>query len=133
MEPPAPSARPSTGRRWLILGTALVVVGGGVFVGLRLLLADTGITACKTMAAYQSPNGVPGPTGPGIRADFAGSRYADLRTAGTAMIDLLNDPTTPYNDYIQSAATMLADYQNLTKACANHGVTLPPGGVYGDT
>ena len=106
-----------------------------VSLGLHFLLPDRGIAACKRTAAYMNniDNGLPGPTDSGTRADFAGSRYADLRAAGTAMIDYLNSThgVDPGNG--SGVGTLQADFTTLQDACTNHGVKLPPGGAFGNT
>src|SRR5262249_59820254 len=77
--------------------------------------ADSGLVACGyplstqavTAADYQQ-----------VRAEFAGSRWPDLRTAGTAYVDLavqlLNGP---YSDGYETVWF----YQRLSAACAKHG------------
>jgi hypothetical protein len=53
-----------------------------------------------------------------IRAEFAGSRWPDLRNAGTAYVDLATQlPTAQYTDGYQTVWF----YQRLSAACAKHG------------
>jgi hypothetical protein len=75
---------------------------------------DSGLVAC----AYPlSTHDVPATDYPKIRAEFAGSRWPDLRTAGTAYVDLA----------VQLLHARGTDgyqtvwfYQRLSAACAKH-------------
>ena len=75
---------------------------------------DSGLVACAYPLATQD---VPAADYPKIRAEFAGSRFPDLRTAGTAYVDLA----------VQLLHARGTDgyqtvwfYQRLSAACAKH-------------
>ena len=76
---------------------------------------DSGLVACAYPLA---PKDVPASAYPKLRAEFAGSRWPDLRTAGTAYVDLA----------VQLLHARGTDgyqtvwfYQRLSAACARHG------------
>ena len=75
---------------------------------------DSGLVAC----AYPlSTADVPAADYPKIRAQFAGAQWPDLRTAGTAYVDLaMQLPTAQYTDGYQTVWL----YQRLSAACAAH-------------
>ncbi len=75
---------------------------------------DSGLTACAyplstqtvTLAEYRK-----------VRAEFAGSRWPDLRNAGTAYVDLaVRLLTHPQSDGYETVWF----YQRLSAACAKH-------------
>ena len=75
---------------------------------------DSGLVACAYPLSTQD---VPVTAYPAIRAQFAGSRWPDLRTAGTAYVDLA----------VQLSHARGTDgyqtvwfYQRLSAACAQH-------------
>ena len=75
---------------------------------------DSGLVACAYPLATQD---VPAAEYPTLRAEFAGSRFADLRPAGTAYVDLA----------VQLLHARGTDgyqtvwfYQRLSAACAGH-------------
>ena len=76
---------------------------------------DSGLVACAYPLSTQA---VPAADYQKLRAEFAGSRWPDLRTAGTAYVDLavqlLNGP---YSDGYETVWF----YQRLSAACAKHG------------
>ena len=75
---------------------------------------DSGLVACAYPLATQD---VPAAAYPKLRAEFAGSRFADLRTAGTAYVDLATELLTARGtDGYQTVWF----YQRLSAACANH-------------
>jgi hypothetical protein len=75
---------------------------------------DSGLVACAYPLATQD---VPAAAYPKLRAEFAGSRFADLRTAGTAYVDLATALlTTRGTDGYQTVWF----YQRLSAACAQH-------------
>jgi len=76
---------------------------------------DSGLVACSyplttqdvSVADYQK-----------VRAEFAASRWPDLRNAGTAYVDLAAQLLNgPYSDGYQTVWF----YQRLSAACAKHG------------
>jgi len=76
---------------------------------------DSGLVACTYPLSTQV---VPATDYPKIRAQFAGSRWPDLRNAGTAYVDLaVALPTARYSDGYQTVWF----YQRLSAACAKHG------------
>ena len=79
---------------------------------------DSGLIACKYPPATQN---VPQAHYPKIRTEFAGSRWPDLRTAGTAYVDLaIALHTARYTDGYQTVWF----YQRLAATCAKHGQPL---------
>ena len=82
---------------------------------------DSGLVACAyplttqdvSAAAYRK-----------IRAEFAGSRWPDLRAAGTAYVDLAIKLLSPhYTDGYETVSR----YQRLAAACSKHGRVLTAG------
>jgi hypothetical protein len=75
---------------------------------------DSGLAACAYPLSTQD---VPATDYPKIRAQFAGSRWPDLRTAGTAYVDLaVALRTARGTDGYQTVWF----YQRLSAACAQH-------------
>lgn len=75
---------------------------------------DSGLVACAYPLSTQD---VPATDYPKIRAEFAGSRWPDLRTAGTAYVDLaVQLRTARGTDGYQTVWF----YQRLSAACAKH-------------
>jgi len=75
---------------------------------------DSGLVACKYPLSTQD---VPASAYPKIRAEFAGSRWPDLRNAGTAYVDLaVQLPDARYTDGYETVWF----YQRLSAACAKH-------------
>jgi len=75
---------------------------------------DSGLVACAYPLATQD---VPAGEYPKLRAEFAGSRFPDLRTAGTAYVDLATALLTAHGtDGYQTVWF----YQRLSAACARH-------------
>ena len=76
---------------------------------------DSGLVACAYPLSTQD---VPAADYAELRAQFAGSRWPDLRNAGTAYVDLATQLLTPqYTDGYQTVWF----YQRLSAACAKHG------------
>ena len=76
---------------------------------------DSGLVACAYPLTTQD---VPATDYLKLRAEFAGSRWPDLRNAGTAYVDLaLALPHARYTDGYETVWF----YQRLSAACANHG------------
>ena len=76
---------------------------------------DSGLVACAYPLSTQD---VPATDYPKIRAEFAGSRWPDLRTAGTDYVDLAVQLLTARGtDGYQTVWF----YQRLSAACAQHG------------
>ena len=75
---------------------------------------DSGLVACAYPWATQN---VPAAEYPKLRAEFAGSRFPDLRTAGTAYVDLAVALLTARGtDGYQTVWF----HQRLSAACAKH-------------
>jgi hypothetical protein len=130
------SSAPRRNRRVLslILIAVFAVAGGAVALGVHYLSPDSGVAACKRIAAKMiaTDNGRPWPLDRDARADFAGSGYADIRSTGTAMADFLKDANSGGSDAPGFDDTVVTDYANLSHACGDHGVTMPPLGFPGD-
>jgi len=76
---------------------------------------DSGLVACTYPLSTQD---VPAADYRKIRAQFAGSRWPDLRNAGTAYVDLaVQLPDARYTTGYQTVWF----YQRLSAACAKHG------------
>ena len=77
---------------------------------------DSGLVACAYPLAAKD---VPAAEYTKLRAEFAGSRFPDLRNAGTAYVDLaLQLLTARGTDGYETVWF----YQRLSAACAQHGV-----------
>ena len=76
---------------------------------------DSGLVACAYPLSTQA---VPAADYQQLRAEFVGSRWPDLRTAGTAYVDLATQLLDgPYSDGYETVWF----YQRLSDACAKHG------------
>ena len=75
---------------------------------------DSGLIACAYPLATQD---VPATEYTKLRAEFAGSRYPDLRTAGTAYVDLAVQLLTARGTDGYETAWF---YQRLSADCAKH-------------
>lgn len=143
---PAPS-QPPAGRRnpamvaFLVLAAvvALGIVGTtGYVVWDRKIREDTGVAACKAMA--KSIRDGKAATGQDkgddaklteaqyhqLRDTFAHSRHADIKTAGTGLVDTIWEMTKlPKDKEMEGLAFLPALSTNamaLKTACGNHGV-----------
>ena len=76
---------------------------------------DSGLVACAYPLATQD---VPAAEYRKLRAEFAGSRFPDLRTAGTAYVDLAVALLTARGT---DGYETVWFYQRLSAACAKHG------------
>jgi hypothetical protein len=107
----------STRTRRYMIGTAAVIplLIGVLGSSRHSAPHDSGLVACAYPLSTQD---VPAADYQKIRAEFAGSRWPDLRTAGTAYVDLavqlLNARGT---DGYQTVWF----YQRLSVACTKHG------------
>jgi hypothetical protein len=108
----------STRTRRFTMGAAAVIPA--LLIGMLGSIAsdaprDSGLVACTYPLNTQD---VPATDYPKIRAQFAGSRWPDLRNAGTAYVDLaIQLPNARYTDGYQTVWF----YQRLSAACAKHG------------
>ena len=75
---------------------------------------DSGLVACAYPLATQN---VPPAEYPKLRAEFAGSRFADVRTAGTAYVDLAVALHTARGT---DGYETVWFYQRLSADCAKH-------------
>jgi len=76
---------------------------------------DSGLVACSYPLSTQAVTAADYHT---FRAEFAGSRWPDLRNAGTAYVDLATQLlNAPYSDGYETVWF----YQRLSAACAKHG------------
>ena len=93
--------------------TPLLVLGGLGSIPTHAS-QDSGLAGCAYPLSTQD---VPATDYPKIRAQFAGSRWPDLRIAGTAYVDLaMQLPHARYTDGYQTVWF----YQRLSAACAKH-------------
>jgi hypothetical protein len=76
---------------------------------------DSGLAACAYPLATQD---VPAADYRQLRAEFAGSRWPDLRTAGTGYVDLAVQLLTARGT---DGYETVWFYQRLAAACAQHG------------
>jgi hypothetical protein len=83
--------------------------------------ADSGIAGC---AALLGAHQVAAADYPGIRSQFAGSRWPDLRTAGTSYADLVVTLVKARNT---DGYETVWFYQRLSIACAGHGRNITSG------
>jgi hypothetical protein len=113
--------------------SCVVVLAAGAAVGVtvwRLTTpsTDSGVKECKLLTSDQSTADPFGTTYKAARNRFSDSRYNDLRTAGTRLMDVIWTSTRGGRVDVSMADSgpFFAAYADLTTACANHGVTLPP-------
>ena len=114
--PPAPRNHPARRRRAAIGAAAAIpalLLGalGSTHAGTP---KDSGLVACAYPLATQD---VPAAAYPKLRAEFAGSRFPDLRTAGTAYVDLAVALLTARGT--DGYQTVWFN-QRLSAACAKH-------------
>ncbi len=111
MDPIGHIRRFATAQAGLAAGLAAFGVLGSALPGTP---QDSGLVAC----AYPlSTRDVPAAAYPAIRAQFASSRWPDLRTAGTAYVDLAVQLShARWTDGYQTVWF----YQRLSAACARH-------------
>jgi hypothetical protein len=111
----------STGKRRITIGVA--AVAPALLVGVLGALGsaasgtprDSGLVACAYPLSTQH---VPPAEYPKLRAEFAGSRWPDLRNAGTAYVDLA---TQLLHARGTDGYETVWFYQRLSAACAKHG------------
>jgi hypothetical protein len=122
--PPTIRNLPSRTRR-LTVGTAAVIPA--LLIGALASThpgapQDSGLVACAYPLSTQD---VPATDYPKIRAEFAGSRWPDLRNAGTAYVDLAVALRTARGT---DGYETVWFYQRLSAACAKHGHATPAAG-----
>ena len=117
----------STRTRRFTIGTAAVIPA--LLIGVlgstsSAAPRDSGLVACAYPLSTQD---VPAADYPKLRAEFAGSRWPDLRNAGTAYVDLAVALRTARGT---DGYETVWFYQRLSAACAKHGQGTPaPGGT----
>ena len=109
----------STRTRRVAISTAAVIPA--VLIGVLASTSsgaphDSGLVACAYPLATQH---VPAAEYTTLRAEFAGSRFPDLRNAGTAYVDLAMQLLTARGT---DGYETVWFYQRLSAACAKHGV-----------
>jgi hypothetical protein len=112
-----PTIRNLSSRTRFTIGTAAVVPALliGVLAGTHSAAPhDSGLVACAYPLSTQD---VPAADYPKLRAEFAGSRWPDLRNAGTAYVDLATALLTPQGT---DGYETVWFYQRLSTACAKH-------------
>ena len=118
---PPPIRKISTRTRRGTIGVAIVtpVLLIGVLGSFhRGAPADSGPAGCTSLSSTHHIAAIDYPK---IRAQFAGSRWPDLRTAGTAYVDLaMQLRTARYTDGYETVWF----FQRLSAACAKHGRAL---------
>ena len=118
---PPTNRKLSTGKRRITIGVA--AVAPALLVGTLGVLGsaasgaprDSGLVACAYPLSTQH---VPPAEYPKLRAEFAGSRWPDLRNAGTAYVDLA---TQLLHTRGTDGYETVWFYQRLSDACAKHG------------
>jgi hypothetical protein len=115
--PPTTTNLPARARR-LTIGAAAAIPA--LLIGVLASTGagtpkDSGLVACAYPLATQT---VPAADYAKLRAEFAGSRFADLRTAGTAYVDLATALLTARGT---DGYETVWFYQRLSAACAKHG------------
>jgi len=106
-------------RRWAI-GLAAVPLLLGVLGSARPALSpDSGLAGCTALVA--GTHQVAAADYPAIGAQFAGSRWPDLRFSGMAYVEIATKLLTTHA-YGGETAWF---YQRLSAACAKHGRALP--------
>ncbi|HEY2672501.1 MAG TPA: hypothetical protein VGJ07_19285 [Rugosimonospora sp.] len=130
---PAPQPAPKSRLlRWVIVAAVVVVVlGVGTPILVSRLKTDSGVAACRVAAkpatAANTQPAVARATNRTSRGQFAGSRYADLRTAGGHYVDAMDNMLTPYGGQTKPGVESVPRaWAELTQACGHHGVTLKP-------
>lgn len=134
--PPAPRRRLGP---WIAAGAVLAVlalaaVGYGAW---DLLKPDPGIAACEAMAGKRGPLGDANSDGNDklseseylkLREVFADSKHADIRAAGTKLVDVLwqvsQIPEGQELGAIAYVGQVTGAMTELTGACANHGIVV---------
>ena len=114
--PPVINTLSTRARRWAI-GLAAVPLLLGVPGSVRPA-PDSGLAGCTALAGTHQ---VAAADYPAIGAQFAGSRWPDLRFSGTAYVEIATKLLTTHA-YGGETAWF---YQRLSAACAKHGRALP--------
>jgi hypothetical protein len=99
---------------------------------------DSGVQACQAIAdkaAHPSPaaskksGAMSDDSYKKNRAVYENSKYADLKAAGTAVIDVVygmsKDTGTDYSSSMANLYALKDHWASLQRACANHGVQIP--------
>ncbi len=105
-------------RRWAIGLAAVPLLLGVAGSGRPGLSPDSGLAGCTALAGTHQ---VAAADYPAIGAQFAGSRWPDLRFSGMAYVEIATKLLTTHA-YGGETAWF---YQRLSAACAEHGRALP--------
>ena len=116
--PPVINTLSTRTRRWAIGLTAMPLLLGVLGSGPSALSPDSGLAGCTALAGTHQ---VAAAAYPAIGAQFAGSRWPDLRFSGMAYVEIATKLLTTHA-YGGETAWF---YQRLSAACANHGRALP--------
>jgi hypothetical protein len=87
--------------------------------------ADSGAAGCDAVAKIPGGTKVSAATHTAVRAQFAGSPSADLRTAGVAYVDEVYQVDSASVPDLSQVPVIIQDYAKLATACAAHGHSLP--------
>lgn len=121
---------PMLGMVILIVVSTLVLVGVGVAIFAHPFShSDSGVTACQQLGHNTTKVGYET-----ARKKWSDSKYQDLRTAGTAVVDTAHkmdgesDQTNneDLNASLTDLATLKTQWAALQTACKNHGVPNVP-------
>ena len=116
--PPATKALLARTRRWTI-GVAAVPLLLGLPGSARPAPSpDSGLAGCTALSAAHQ---VAAKDYPKIGAQFAGSRWPDLRISGLADVEIATKLLTTH----AYGGETVWFYQRLSAACAKHGKALP--------
>jgi hypothetical protein len=127
----------------VLVAVFLLLMGGAAFGALYVNnvgpLNDSGLAMCESMRDSRKA-GLPADEGNALtreeryrelRSRFAGSRYADIRDAGTKFVDLAwqlsgTKDTEALGVGLLLGGQILQSYSAFAGACTAHGVTIPP-------
>lgn len=126
----------------VVLAILLAVITTGAFLILSALdksgavATDSGVSACKAMADTVGKNSDSQekwgePEYQAARMPFESSKHADLKVAGTNLIDTVykvqnqNLDDADFGEAMVTLQTLQTQWAALQTACANHGQTLP--------
>jgi hypothetical protein len=105
-------------RHWAIGVVAVPLLFSVLGSGYAAEHTDSGLAGCTALLGTHQ---VAAADYPKIGAQFAGSRWPDLRSSGLAYVDLA---AKLHSTHAYGGETVWF-YQRLSTACANHGQALP--------
>lgn len=115
----------------------VVLIAGGALFFMNDSSTDSGITACQEMKKNAESGKKSTSSGKMTdaqrkekRAPFENSQYADIRVAGTNLVDSLyqmdqKKDADNLGDALVTLTTIRTQYAALQTACSAHGVELP--------